>query len=197
MANSKSSVQQFLLQSILPVFCSVLVGFIFSQDHVFDPHYSAFQFLWNAVVASMFYYLLIFARSRDAVLGFTILFFVTFLTTGSTRLAFILRDTFYIGAIGLTIFIYFKYFRHHDIQNWTYPAFVLAGLYGVIYVAASELQLGIIRNLAMEHTGGDVISLASTSAYFGVLIGFAVGMGIALNEKLADLKKGQESIAAA
>ena len=197
MTITKSRVGRFILQTILPIFCSVLVGFVFYQGQVFDRHYGAFQFLWSAGVASVFYYVLVYIRSRDAFVALILLFFLTLLTTESTRPAFILRDIFYVGAIGITIFTYFKYFREHALLNYAYPPFVLAGIYAVVSMSASEIHLAIIRILAMEDTGGDLLSLATTTAFFGVLIGFGVGTGITINEKLAGIKKAKDTIAAA
>lgn len=185
MITSRSRVQQFLCQSVVPIICSVLIGFIFYQSHVFNRHYGAFQFVWSSVVASVFYYLLGYLRTRDAFLGLLLLFFLTLLTTESTRFAFILRDIFYVGAIGISIVTYFKYFRDKRRDNRAYPPFVLAGIYAVVYMIASEIHLAIIQTFAMENTGGDVVSLASTSAFYGVLVGFAVGAGIAVNEELS------------
>ena len=183
MAQSRSNVQQFILWSIVPILCSIAVGFAIYQESVFNRHYGAFQFVWSGVVASVFYYLLIVLRPRDAGLGFIILLFLTFLTTGSTRPAFILRDILYVGGIGASILVYFKYFRQDSPLNYARSAFLLAGIYGIVYIIVSEIHLGIIRGFAMEDTGGNIVSLASTTAYFGVLIGFAIGSGIALNER--------------
>jgi len=185
MAISSSKVQEFIIKSIAPIFCSIVVGFVFYQWDVFNRYYTAFQFVWSGVVASMFYYLLIFLRPRDALLGFILLLFFTFLTTGSTRVAFILRDIFYSGGIGLSIFIYFKYFRPVAPPMYAYPAFMLAGIYGVVYIIASEIHLGILRAFLMEETGGTFLGVATSIAFFGVSIGFAVGCGIGLNEKLS------------
>ncbi len=189
MTRSVSKVQQFILQAIVPILCSIAIGFVFNQGNVFDRHYGAFQFVWSGVVASVFYYLLVFVRLRDAVLGFMVLFLLTFLTTESTRLAFILRDIFYVGGIGLSIFIFFRYFRQSLAHNFAYAPFMLAGIYAVMYMVTSEIHWGILRTFVMEDTGGSAVGLASTATFFGVLIGFAVGCGIALNEKLAGIKK--------
>jgi hypothetical protein len=186
---SRAKVQQFILQSIVPILCSVAVGFIFYQEDVFNRHYGAFQFVWSGVVASVFYYLLLYVRPRDALAGFIFLLFLTFLTTESTRPAFILRDIFYVGGIGLSIFIYFKYFSHDSPLNYARSAFLLAGIYGIVNMFTSGIYLGILRGLAMEDTGGNVVSLASTTAFFGLLIGFAVGAGIALNERFFGAKE--------
>jgi hypothetical protein len=197
MTASGSRVQQFILQSIVPILCSVVIGFVFYQGHVFDRHYGAYQFLWSGVVASVFYYLLVYLGRRDAFLGLLLLFFLTLLTTESTRPAFILRDIFYTGAIGISIFTYFRYFRGSRVPNYANPPFVLAGLYAVAYIIVAEIHFAIIRGLAMENTGGSAISLASTTAFFGVLIGFGVGAGIAINEKLASRRRSEENLGSA
>ncbi len=183
MTKSRSKTEQFILHSIVPVLCTVAVGFVFYQENVFNRLYGAFQFVWSGVVASVFYYLLVYVRLRDAALGAIILLFLTFLTTASTRPAYILRDIFYVGGICVSIFVYFKYFRKDVPLNYARPAFLIAGIYGIVYIIVSEIYLGILRSFAMEDGGGNVVSLASTTAFFGVLIGCAVGSGIALNER--------------
>jgi len=189
MAPARSKVQKFILQSIVPILSSIVVGYIFHQDRVFDHHYAAFQFVWSAVLASLFYYFLVHLRLRDALLGFILLFLLTFITTESTRPAFILRDIFYAGGIGVTIYLYFTYFHRSSTGNDAYAPLMLAGMYAVVSIIASALHAGILRTFAMEETGGTIVSLASTSAYFGVLIGFAVGSGIRLNERIAEMQK--------
>jgi hypothetical protein len=188
MAISKSRIGRFILESILPILCSVLIGFVFYQGHVLDRHYGAFQFLWSAGVASIFYYLLLYVRPRDAFLGLAILFFLTLLTTESTQHALNLRDIFFVGAICITIFTYFKYFREHRLHDYAYPPLMLAGLYAIIYMSASEINLAIIQIFAMENTVGDYLNIATTTAFFGVFIGFGVGIGITINEKLAGFR---------
>jgi hypothetical protein len=186
METPASRVQAIIINSILPVLCSIIIGFVIYQFRVFDRQFGAFQFVWTSIVGSVFYYLLVNLRSRDAFAGFLLLLMLTFLTTSSTRLAYILRDIFYVAAIGASIFVYFKYFSQIPIGNYAYPPFMLAGIYAVFYMIASEIHFGILSAFGMEGTGGTVIGLASTTSYFGVLIGFAIGTGIALNPKLAE-----------
>ncbi len=184
-----SRTQNIILHSLLPIFCSISIGFIIYQFRVFDRHYGAFQFVWTAIVGSVFYYLLVNLRDRDALAGFLLLLLLTFLTTESNTASFILRDMFYAGAIGLSVFMYFKYFNQIPVGGYAYPPFMLAGIYSVFYMIASEIHLGILIAFGLENTGGTIIGLASTSAYFGVLIGFAIGTGIALNQKITEHMK--------
>lgn len=184
MAHPESKVVQFILHSLVPILCSIAVGFIFYQDGVFDRTQGAFQFLWSAVVASVFYYLLLFLRSRDAYLGLLLLLMLTFLTTHSTSPVFILRDILYIGAIGASILIYVRYFKQSEMLNYAYAAVSLAGIYGMMYIITAEIHLAIIRGFGVEYTGGNFGQLAATGAFFGTLIGFAVGAGITIATKL-------------
>ncbi len=183
MTTSGSKARQFILQSMIPILCSIFIGFVFFQGDVFNRHYSAFQFVWSGAVASLFYYMLVLARQRDAFYGFALLLILTFLITGSDQPTYIIRDILYAGDIGLTVFLYFKYFRQRSPFNCAYPAFMLAGIYGVVYIITAQINLGILRILSLHDTGENAVSLASTVAFFGVLIGFAVGFGIGLSER--------------
>jgi hypothetical protein len=185
MAPKASKVQSFILHTLVPIICSIVVGYIFYQDAIFDVHYGSFQFVWSAVVASVFYYLLAYLRLRDALLGLLVLFLLTLVTTGSTRPTYILRDIFYVAAIGTSVFLYFTYFKRGASSNYGYTAVVLAGLYGLIYAVASVLLLGVDQAFALEGTAGRMMTQTiHTTAGFGLLIGFAVGAGITLADRM-------------
>lgn len=179
-----SRVQQFMLHALVPIVCSVVVGYIFFQDGVFDRYRGSFQFLWSAVVASIFYYLLVYVRPRDAFLGLLILMLLTFVTTQSSRPSFILRDIFYVGTIGVSVFVYFKYFRKAAAMNYAYSAIILAGVYGIAYGIAVDTHLAVLQAFAMEQTGGTLHTIAFNTAGFGLWIGFAVGAGITLADRI-------------
>jgi hypothetical protein len=184
LVSRKPRFQQFILHALIPIACSIGVGFVFYGEGVFNRYHGSFQFVWSAVVASVSYYLLLFLRSRDAYLGFVILFMLTFVTTGSTRPAFILRDIWYTIAIGVSVVAYFRYFRQSAKLNIAYSSVTLGGIYGVMYIVASEIHLALLRGLGLEDTGGTFVSIASTTAFFGLVIGFAVGAGITIADRV-------------
>jgi hypothetical protein len=188
MAPAGSKVQQFLLHAIFPILCSVVVGYFFFQDGVFNRQHGAFQFLWSAVVASLFYYLLVYLRPRDAYLGLLVLFLLTLATTQSTRPAYILRDIFYVGTIGVSMLVYFKYFMKAASINLAFTALILAGIYGLAYGIAAEVHLAILQAFALESTGGTLRMIGFNSVGFGLWIGFAVGAGITIAEKIFPAK---------
>lgn len=184
MAPFKSRVQSFIFHCIAPVACSIVIGYLFYGAHVFNRYSPGFQFLWSATVATVFYYLLLYVRPRDAYLGLALMFGLTFLTTGSTRTAFIVRDILYFAAIGSSVVLYVRYFLRGAHVSLGYPAVVLAGLYSLTYVVLSELHFGILLSSGLESTGGSFMSVALSGAFFGTLIGCALGIGITLSEKL-------------
>lgn len=183
MTTLKSRTQQFILHSIVPIICSIGIGFIFYQGDVFNHYHPSFQFVWSAVFVSAFYNLLISIRPRDAYLGLIILSFFTFMTTQSTQPDFILRDILYIAGMGTTVILYVKYFRQSPHVNYLYTTVIFAGLYGILDILTSAIHLLIVRSFTFEITVDTLTSIVSSSAFFGILIGSAMGAGIALADR--------------
>jgi len=181
---AESRIRDFLLYCVAPIACSIALGFLFYRENVFNRYSGSFQFVSSAVVATVYYYLRLFVRLRDAFLGFLILLVITFLTTGSTQPVYILRDILYVAAIGAAIELYLRFFRSGAHLNVLYPAVALAGLYSLSYLLFSELHLGIIQSSGSDIHTGNAVSLASTVTMFGTLIGAAVGVGISLGDRV-------------
>ncbi len=189
MAPKASKVQAFILHALVPIICSIVVGYIFYQDAIFNGR-GSFQFLWSAVVASVFYYLLVYLRLRDALLGLLILFLLTLVTTESTRPASILRDFFYVAAIGVSVFVYFTYFRQRADINYAYSAVILAGIYGLIYGLAGVVLAAVDQAFALEPVEGKMVTTAiNSTSGFGLWIGFAVGAGITLADRIFSTRR--------
>ena len=184
MTTPRHRLQQFVLHALIPVVCSTLLGMLFFGWNVVDRTTSAFQFLWTPVVMSVFYYLLRYARVRDAYLGLIGLFALTFLTTESTSALYIVRDILYFGAVALSIHLYVSYFSKHASTSPLYPAVTLGALYPLLYLVAAEVQLGIVHLTEPGTHGVTPVSLAESTAFFGLLIGFAVGCGISVAERM-------------
>ncbi len=182
--NSIPAFQRFLLRSLIPVVCSILIGMLFFRMSVFVRTYSSFQYIANAVTASLFYNLLITVRRREAYLGLLILLFLTFAVTRSDTFQLITRDIFAVAAIAGTVALYVQYFRDRSRGNIFYPAIVMAGLYGILYIVASSLQLMLLWVTSTEVREMSIRMLAPSTAFWGVTIGFAVGAGIMIAEKL-------------
>jgi len=190
MARAISKVQQFIFHALVPIGCSILVGYMFFQDGVFNRLYGSFQFLWSAVVASVFYYLLVYLRPRDAYLGLLVLLLLTFVTTGSTRPAYILRDIFYVAAIGASVLVYFRYFKKGADLHYAYPAVILAGIYGLTYGLSAVVLVAVDQAFILEGMKETMATNAIHNAGgFGLWIGFAVGAGIAIADRMFSMRR--------
>jgi len=179
-----SRLQRFSLRTSVPVACSVVAGMLFYGTDVFNTHHSAFQFLWNAVVASLFYHLLAFTRFRDAILGWILLVFLTLLTTHSTDPTWMLRDILYMASIGVTVLLYIRYFRQGEHLGFLYPAATFAGLYAMVYLIAGSMQHSLMSLFGNATHALSFTLFASSIVFWGSLIGFAVGVGFALSTAL-------------
>jgi hypothetical protein len=178
----------FIIGAFVPIICSCVIGFFFFQEGIFNHALPAFQYFWTAVVGAIFYNLLRTFRTRDAYLGLLILLFLTFATTQSTRFAFILRDIIYVAAIAATMIVYVRYFLPLAQSHPAHPAVILAGLYGLLYILGAEGQFAILRILGHENEGYAVVSVATTVGFFGLTIGFALGAGFSITERILQKK---------
>ncbi len=181
---SGSKVRSFFLYCLAPVACSLAAGYLYYQGNVLNRYSGAFQFLSSSVIASVYYYLRLFVRPRDAVVGLLMLLVLTILSTGSTQPAYLLRDVLYVATIGTSMELYVRFFRSGAQGRFFSPAVTIAGLYALCSIVVAALHIGIIQSSGMAPSPGTFISLSSTEAFFGALIGGAVGIGIALGEKV-------------
>jgi hypothetical protein len=179
MTSASSKTSQFLSHAIVPILFSIIVGFIFYGSDVFNPFHGMSQFVHTPIIASVFYFLLVLGNSRNSYAGLFVLLVLTVLSTHSTSTIFIVRDILYFAAIAIAVLVYFKYFKQSAQINHFYTAITMAGLYAVTYVVTSEIHLAIVRSFGFDATQ-TVASMATFSAFYGVVIGFAVGAGITL-----------------
>ena len=189
MTTKMSKLQQLVLYCVAPVACSIVIGLVFFQGHVFDRHHRAFEFVLTSVIASIFYYLLVLTKPRDAYLGIALLFLLDLIIVRSTRPAFIVRDILAVGAIGLSMLLYFRYFRQPKHLRYLSPPLVLAAIYGLVNLAALEINLLVQSMFSIWSFKGSCLTVAGNAISLGVTIGFAVGCGLALNDRFAPVTR--------
>ena len=175
---------QFILHAIIPVVCSIILGFILCDMDIFNPNYHTSQFIHTPIIASVFYFLLVLGKPKYAWAGLFVLLVLTIFVVHSTTVILISRDLFYVAAIGAAVLFYFKFFKQGAHFNYLYPAVTLAGLYSAAYITTRVLHFVILRSLGYSDGHMTVLSVASTPAFYGATIGFAVGLGITISDKL-------------
>jgi hypothetical protein len=184
MAMSSSRPVQFISHAIIPVICSIIVGLILCGGEVFNRYSTASQFIYSPIIASVFYFLLVLGKPRDAYAGLFVLLVLQIVLAHSTTTILVLRDLFYVAEIAAAVLLYFKYFKHSVHINPFYTAITLAGLYAATYVITSQIHLAILRDASPQSTQVTVYSMATIASFYGSTIGFAVGGGITLADKL-------------
>jgi hypothetical protein len=189
MATTPSRPVQFISRAIIPVIVSVIVGILLCGGEVFNRYSTASQFVYTPIIASVFYWLLVLSKPRDAYAGLFVLLVLQIILARSTTTILIFRDLFYVAEIAAAVLLYFKYFKQCAHINPFYTAVTLAGLYAAIYVTASQIHLAILRDANPQSTRETVYSMAAIASFYGSTIGFAVGAGITVADKmLADIE---------
>jgi hypothetical protein len=188
MATAPSRPVQFISRAIIPVILSIIVGILLCGGEVFNRHSTASQFLYTPIIASVFYWLLVLGKPRDAYAGLIVLLILQIILAHSTTML-VLRDPFYVGETAAAVLLYFRYFKQDAHIKPFYAAITLAGLYGVIYVIVSQIHLAIIREASTRSIEVTAYSMATVASFYGSTIGFAIGGGITIADKmLADIE---------
>jgi hypothetical protein len=189
MATPPSRPVQFISRAFIPVIFSIIVGIMLCGGEVFNRYSTASQFVYTPIIASVFYWLLVLGKPRDAYAGLFVLLVLQIVLARSTTTILVLRDLFYVAEIATAVLLYFKYFKQSAHISPFYTAITLAGLYAAIYVIASQIHLAIIRDASPQSTRETAYSMATIASFYGSTIGFAVGGGITIADKmLADIE---------
>lgn len=183
MPTPSSKTVQFILHAIIPVVCSIIVGFILCGMDIFNPNYHTSQFIHTPIIASVFHFLLVLGKPKYAWAGLFVLLVLTIFMVHSTTAILISRDLFYIAAITIAVLLYFKYFKQSAHINFFYTAVTLAGLYSAAYIITSEIHFVILRSTGCITGNEATMGIATLPAFYGVAIGFAVGFGITIADK--------------
>jgi uncharacterized membrane-anchored protein YitT (DUF2179 family) len=175
---------QILLSSILPIVCSATIGFLFFRWSVLNIHYAAFEFVYVALVASVFFYSIVYVRLRNAYAVLLLLFLLTLLLTRSTRPMWVLRDFVDTCGIAGAVLLYERLHRKTSGLQHEYFGLVFSGILGVCSILAWSLQFFFVHYLFRAHQPINYWSLVTMAGFRGFFVGFGVGVGIVLNRRL-------------
>ncbi len=192
MQSSAFKTTQFLAYAILPVMSSILLGLLLCGTAIFNPYNMVAQFVTTSIIASLFYSLLVNRNVRDAYAGLFVLLVLTIVYTHSHTGIYILRTILYAAGIGAAVHLYFTYFKAGANTNYMFSAVTLAGLYAASCVISSEMYLAILRFADQYSTSQTVEGIAIINAFFGSAIGFAIGAGITVANKVVGQIKGAQ-----
>ncbi len=191
MFSSSSKIIQFLVQAIIPVACTILLGLLLCGGVILNRYLTVSQFIDTPIIASVFYSLLVLRNPRDAYAGLFVMLILVIVFTHAEAPVYILRSILYVAAIGAAVYLYVRYFKENARSNYFYAAVTLAGLYAATYILALVVNLALLKAFAPL-----LVPLwrpedaARIGGFFGSTIGFSVGAGITLAGRLISKPHG-------
>ena len=174
----------FILRaSAIPVVCSIIIGLVFYQSRVFQPHDHAFIFVADAAVGALFFFALRVLTIRDA-LG--LLFVVYLLYMGPLTHAFeygaTLPFTLFFASVPLAVYVYHTMiFSRHHWEN-LFPPLILAGFWGSTTILA-RLCVDLPRVAFWQRYFLDYPMLILPDVLMAIAVGFGVGVGFFLVDR--------------
>lgn len=166
----------FVLTSLLGGTGSLLLGYAFFQSDVFDRTHFSFQILSSGFIGSITFATFRFRDSRSAVAVLFVLALINLVLTRSNNLAFLARDLLFVGGLGLSVYLFYRYFfKSMKKTPFGYPL-VLASLCAVSNVIVTLLLM------ILHTTFHSSIPYILTNLSVGFLSGLGMGFGIELFE---------------
>ena len=169
---------EIVIRSLISLVCCMVIGYIFYQSRIFNRHANTFSIPVEGLVGSIFFYSM-HINIKNAFAALLVLFVIdSAFITHATRLTYLLRDLFCIGALIVAIYIFYQFFYNKSqYERWLEPL-ILSALVATFTLVAT-LILVIINNPLNVVTLQWVYYIAKL--YF--LIGLGIGVGIILTEE--------------
>ncbi len=172
MERKQQILTKFIITVIMGTICCLIVGFCFFGLKVFVFKIPASQFLIVGLTGSIFYAVLKFRNTRDAILIMILLYLANILIFWSTR--FLLTRLIFFAGVSAALFVFYRYFDD-KIKELKFGKFlIVASLLTIMYVV-STIVLQAIYNSA------DFKMELLYNLDLGFLIGLGLGIGIELS----------------
>jgi hypothetical protein len=166
----------FLLLGVIIAFLTtILSGYIFYGMSIFVSTMAPTQIFMNAVGGAFFFYAL---KHFDINVGIPILISILILFalfyTQVESLNSIIRDTLFFLALGVTLFVYWKFIS--DKYNFILRPILLTAMLAVadviLFMGIQYLFWRFVRGVALENIW------FLQELYYGAISGFGLGVGI-------------------
>jgi hypothetical protein len=178
MSAKPNYITEVVVRSFISLICCMVIGYIFYESRIFNRHASTFSILVYGLIGSIFFYTMR-IDIKNAFAALLVLFVIdSAFITHATRLSYLLRDIFCIGALSTAIYTFYQYFYNKSKnERWLEPL-ILSALVAVFALVATLILVIINRGL-------NVVTFQwiyyITKLYF--LIGLGIGIGIILTEE--------------
>jgi hypothetical protein len=177
--NNIKNLPAFVLTAFLGMLGSVLIGILFFGIKVFSPKLMTFQFVAVGFVGAVFYSTLKFFRLKDAIYILILFFFFQEIAFKSLSMKFIIRDVIFFITLGISIYIFVRFF-YDKLSQLKFGKFLTFGSLILIGGIVATVILAIIFR-------ANLIPAVLENASMGILLGLGLGLGLEISEKI--LKK--------
>ena len=171
-----SDIKNFLVLAIFGLLGSLMMGFIFFRQNIFDPYSAAFQFVVYGFAGSIIFTALKLRSIRDSILFTAGLFLLNLVIFKTTSYYFILRDICFFSSLWLGIYIYVFRFKPRAKLIRKFRAFGL-GVILALTMAFAGIILLLINMLIQHRSFSHFFSFILLFLKYGMLIGLGLGIG--------------------
>lgn len=168
-------ISQILLMTFFGMFGSILIGFIFFNTSIFIYTLPSFQFVIGGLYGALFFSLLEYKSIKEQVFGtiFILILQIIIFTGRYLSIAYVVRDVFYLGALFLSIKLYYQFIKRNPQIKYYLRSFALVLFYGLINV----LFISVVYIINAK-VGFPPIEFIYVIARDSILLGLGIGSGI-------------------
>ena len=166
---------QVILMTFFGMLGSIMIGFIFYNTSIFKTTRTDFQFVGVGLYGALYFSFLEYKSVKEQTFAmiFIFLFQLIVFTGKHLSLAYVIRDVFYLGAIFLSIKLYYRFIKKYTVIKFYLRSLALVLIYGLI----GTLFISIVYILNTK-SGLPPFGFIYVIAKKAVLIGLGIGLGI-------------------
>ncbi len=170
-----NKIYQILLLTFFGMFGSILIGFIFYKTSIFITTRTNFQFVTAGLYGALFFSLIEYKSIREQIFAmiFILLLQLIIFTGRYLSIVYIMRDIFYLGAIFISIKLYYQFIKRNPKIKYYLRSLALVLFYGFI----NTLFISILFIINAK-SGLPSLGFIYVIAKNGILIGLGIGLGI-------------------
>ena len=166
-----------IIRIVTPYIICLLIGVVIFGESVFTPHLVTFEFVLAGAMGAIFLGLLYTTKVRYALFVFIILLLIDIIVINTMpSFSWVLRDLLYDGALGASIYLFWKYPYKFE---WAY---IVRSLQIASYLSLANVTA--LSLIALYHNAFAMVSAGVTEVLF---IGFLIGLGLGIGNELANL----------
>ncbi len=164
-----------ILMTFFGMVGSILLGFIFYRESIFEFSKTNFQFISIGFIGAFLFSILEYRSLRDEIYVSIIILILSLAISFEKTpfIAYVIRNILYLGSLVLSINLYHQFIIRNSKIKYYLRSFIFVSIYTVLYVSS-----GIIIYLFNAKDGFPSQDFLYSLVVSAVLIGLGIGLGI-------------------